>query len=167
MAKSPDPSHVLSLEAQIGAQLIQKQLSVAFAESCTGGRISSRITAVPGSSRYFESACITYSNRSKVRLLSIPEALLNEKGAVSPEAAAAMAEGIRKNEGADLGLAVTGIAGPGGGSDEKPVGLVYIALSDMHQCHVTRCCFQGDRETIQAEATQKALEILLHYLSTS
>ncbi len=154
------------IETHIGALLIQKGWKISVAESCTGGRIASRLTRVAGSSRYFESACITYSNNSKERLLSVSHALLEKKGAVSAEIARAMAEGIRKKEAVDLALSVTGIAGPGGGSQEKPVGLVYIALSDLKQTTVTEHHFQGNREQIQAKATQTALEIIKQALST-
>jgi nicotinamide-nucleotide amidase len=153
-----------SLEEVVGRLLLQQGKSISVAESCTGGRIAVRLTRIPGSSRYFESACITYSNRSKERLLSVPASLLKEKGAVSPEVAVAMAEGIRRKEGVALGLAVTGIAGPGGGSDGKPVGLVYIALSDPDRSEASRFRFEGERESIQAQAAQTALEMLRDYL---
>lgn len=153
-----------SLEEAIGRLLLKEGKTVSVAESCTGGRIAARLTRVPGSSRYFESACITYSNRSKERLLSVPPRLLNEKGAVSAEVAVAMAEGIRRKEGVALGLAVTGIAGPGGGSIEKPVGLVYIALSDSDRSEASRFLFEGEREAIQTQAAEMALETLRRYL---
>jgi len=153
-----------SLEEAIGRLLLKEGKTISVAESCTGGRIAARLTRVPGSSRYFESACITYSNRSKERLLSVPPALLNEKGAVSAEVAVAMAEGIRRKEGVALGLAVTGIAGPGGGSIEKPVGLVYIALSDSDRAEASRFRFEGEREAIQSQAARMALETLRRYL---
>ncbi len=162
---NPEHTEENSLEEVIGKSLKARGLLLSIAESCTGGRIASRVTRIPGSSHYFESACVTYSNRSKEHLLSVPKSLLEEKGAVSPEVATAMAEGIRKNAGVDLGLAVTGIAGPEGGNVEKPVGLVYISLSDAKQTRVMSCHFQGNRETIQAKATEKALEILKQYLS--
>ena len=150
----------------VGALLLEKRKTIALAESCTGGRIASRITRIPGSSVYFDSACVTYSNRSKERLLSVSRSLLETKGAVSPEVAKAMAEGIRLKTSADLGLAVTGIAGPGGGSLEKPVGRVYIALSDAHQTEATGHDFSGDRERVQAAATQMALDTVRRYLQS-
>lgn len=149
----------------IGVLLIQKGWRLAVAESCTGGLIASRITRIPGSSRYFESACVTYSNASKGRLLSVPHDLIAQKGAVSAEVACAMAEGIRKNEGVDLGVAVTGIAGPEGGSAEKPVGLVYIALSDSNRTRAAAHYFRGNRETIQSDAADAALETIKSCLS--
>lgn len=153
-----------TLEEIVGRLLLEQKKWLAIAESCTGGRIAARITRIPGSSGYFDSACIAYSNRSKERLLGVPKTLLTEKGAVSAEAAAAMAEGIRKTAGVDLGLSVTGIAGPDGGSPQKPVGLVYIALSDGRETIPDRFQFHGDRETIQMEATQTALEKVKRYL---
>jgi nicotinamide-nucleotide amidase len=153
-----------SLEAIVGALLLERGTRLAVAESCTGGRIASRLTRVPGSSGYFESACVTYSNRSKERLLSVPSSLLNDKGAVSPEVALAMAEGIRRKEEVPLGLAVTGIAGPGGGSLQKPVGLVYIALADPNGSNVWRFQFEGEREAIQSQAAETALETLRRHL---
>ncbi|MBI3804866.1 MAG: nicotinamide-nucleotide amidohydrolase family protein [Nitrospirae bacterium] len=153
-----------TLEEVVGRLLLEKQKWLAIAESCTGGRIAARITRIPGSSRYFDSASITYSNRSKETLLGVPSPLLQEKGAVSAEVAHAMAEGIRQRQGVDLGLSVTGIAGPGGGTEQKPVGLVYIALSDGRQTTVDRFLFRGDRETIQAEAAQRALDRLRRHL---
>lgn len=152
------------LEAVVGALLVKRGERLAVAESCTGGRIAARLTRVPGSSRYFESACVAYSNRSKERLLSVPAPLLNEKGAVSPEVALAMAEGIRRKEEVAIGLAVTGIAGPDGGSLQKPVGLVYIALSDPQESNVWRFRFEGEREAIQSQAAQMALQTLRRYL---
>lgn len=153
-----------TLEEIVGRFLLQQKKWLGIAESCTGGRIAARITRVPGSSRYFDSACVAYSNRSKENLLGVPNALLVEKGAVSAEVAIAMAEGVRKNAGVDLGLSVTGIAGPDGGTLQKPVGLVYIALSDGHETIPERFQFHGDRETIQAEAAQMALEKVRRYL---
>lgn len=152
-----------SLEEVVGRFLLEQGKHIAVAESCTGGGVAARLTRIPGSSRYFESACVTYSNRSKERLLSVPRRLLKEKGAVSPEVASAMSEGVRVNAGVDLGLAVTGIAGPGGGSAKKPVGLVYIALSDGDALRSSVCRFDGDREFIQSGAVQMALEQVRQY----
>ncbi len=155
-----------NLETLVGAYLAASGQRISVAESCTGGRIASRLTAVPGSSRYFESGCVTYSNASKTRLLGVPAKLIEEKGAVSREVASAMAEGTRSREGVDFALAVTGIAGPGGGSSEKPIGLVYIALADDQETDVAKYRFEGRRETIQSAATQKALEMLINKLSS-
>lgn len=162
----PDPaSREPKLETLIGTLLSERRQTLALAESCTGGRISSRLTAVPGSSRYFEAGCVTYSNASKTRLLDVPERLITAKGAVSPEVALAMAEGVRACAKTDFALAVTGIAGPGGGSVEKPVGLVYIALAYADQRDVVEFRFEGGRETIQSAATGKALRMLFAHLN--
>ncbi|RMF98199.1 MAG: competence/damage-inducible protein A [Candidatus Schekmanbacteria bacterium] len=118
-----------TIEESVGKLLRAKGLSIAIAESCTGGLISSTITNTAGSSLYFDRGFVTYSNNAKIEMLSVPEKLINEKGAVSEEVAIEMARGARKKAGTDIGVGVTGIAGPGGGTAEKPVGLVYIALS--------------------------------------
>ncbi len=153
-----------SLEEVVGRLFLERGKRIAVAESCTGGRVVARLTRVPGCSRYFESACVTYSNRSKERLLSVSGRLLKAKGAVSPEVVSAMAEGVRLEAGVDLGLAVTGIAGPGGGSAQKPVGRVYIALSDGNEARSFSFRFDGDRESIQSSAAQMALERVRQYL---
>lgn len=118
-----------SLESVVGDMLREQGLVISTAESCTGGLVSKRLTDVPGSSDYISANVVTYSNAAKQQILGISEALLVEFGAVSPECAEAMARGVRKLSGADIGIGVTGIAGPGGGSDEKPVGLIYLGLS--------------------------------------
>ncbi|TLY39750.1 MAG: CinA family protein, partial [Nitrospirae bacterium] len=142
-----------------------KGLSIAVAESCTGGLIGQRLTSVPGSSAYFERGVVTYSDRAKVDLLKVPEALIRAKGSVSGEVAQAMAEGVRELSGADLGLAVTGIAGPTGGTKEKPIGLVYLALADKKTAVVRSHLFSGDRDGIRYRASQAALDLLRRYLS--
>lgn len=152
------------VEEIVGKYLLLSGYTIAVAESCTGGRIASRLTSVPGSSRYFDSACVCYSNRSKVRQLSIPMSLIEEKGAVSREVASAMAEGVRIGAKSDFGLAVTGIAGPEGGSEEKPLGLVYVAVSDENHTRSSEYRFGGDRDAVQSAAAQTALEILRHTL---
>jgi len=152
------------VETVVGKYLLLGRQRIALAESCTGGRIAARLTSLPGSSRYFDSACVCYSNTAKERFLSVPSLLIEEKGAVSREVAIAMAEGVRIGAGVDLGLSVTGIAGPGGGSEEKPVGLVYIALSDAGQTRAWEYRLGGEREAIQAAAAQCALEGLRLYL---
>lgn len=152
------------LASQIGKILQKHHLTLAVAESCTGGQIASQITAVPGASHYFDSGYITYNNRAKIRLLFVPETLIKKNGAVSGEVAHAMAEGVRKQAGVDLGLSVTGIAGPEGGSKKKPVGLVYISLSNPNETQTHVFLFSGSRNDIQREASETALKILLTYL---
>ncbi len=154
-----------TMEGMVALKLETKGLTVAVAESCTGGLISQRLTSVPGSSAYFDRGVVTYSDRAKVALLKVPETLIRTKGAVSGEVAQAMAEKVRELSGADLGLAVTGIAGPTGGTKEKPVGLVYLALADKRTAVVRSHLFSGDRDGIRCRASQTALDLLRRYLS--
>ncbi|MCR4410650.1 MAG: competence/damage-inducible protein A [Candidatus Saccharicenans sp.] len=149
-----------SLEQVIGEKLRAAGWTLACAESCSGGLLANRITNIPGSSDYFLEGIVTYSNRSKNLELGVPEELIAEKGAVSEEVARAMAEGMRKKSGADFALSTTGIAGPGGGSQDKPVGLVYVGLAFPGGSTVTRNLFRGSREQIKFQATQKALDML-------
>lgn len=137
---------------------------MALAESCTGGLIASLITDVPGSSDYFLASLVTYSNDSKVSLLGVNEGTLKEHGAVSDKTAREMAAGARKVSGADMGLAVTGIAGPGGGSAEKPVGLVFFALDHGGEVEVHRKIFPGERSTVKRAAAEHGLTMLIDRL---
>ena len=148
------------LPAVVGALLRDRRLSLAAAESCTGGLLAARLTSVPGSSAYFERGFVTYSNRAKVELLGIAPELIEAQGAVSEVVAAAMASGARHAAGADVGIGITGIAGPEGGTDDKPVGLVFLALDGVAGTRVRRAVFPGDRERIRHQATQAALEML-------
>lgn len=138
------------------------KLTLATAESCTGGGLSYWLTSVPGSSDWFERGFVTYSNKAKIEMLGVRAETLDQYGAVSEETALEMAEGILRYSHADLGIAITGIAGPAGGSQEKPVGTVWLAFSGKHfntgsQCHV----FTGDRQAIRLASIAKALEQLL------
>jgi nicotinamide-nucleotide amidase len=153
-----------TLEDIMGALLIQRKLTLAVAESCTGGMIGSRITNIAGSSEYFERGVVTYSNGAKTELLGVPAELIERKGAVSREVVAAMAKGVRERAGTDLGLAVTGIAGPGGGTPEKPVGLVYIALAREKGKKVNEHRFLGTRDQIRKRTAQAALDMVRRYL---
>lgn len=147
------------------ATLLRKRgMTLALAESCTGGMIASRITAVAGSSAYFLEGNVTYSNEAKSRMLGVPPELIESHGAVSAEVARAMAAGAREAAGSDLALSVTGIAGPDGGTTEKPVGTVYIALADATSCLVERYNFQGDRERVRSITCFTALDWLRRYL---
>ena len=141
-------------------KLITARKKIAAAESCTGGLLSKMITDLPGSSEYFCGSAISYSNEAKRMLLDIDEKLLSQYGAVSREVAVAMAESVVRKFGADYGLATTGIAGPGGGTDEKPVGLVYIALADKYKSKVKRMHFVGDRNSIRILAAKTAMDLL-------
>ncbi len=152
------------LEMVIGRLLVERQQSLAVAESCTGGLIASRITRVPGSSAYFERAVVTYTNRAKHELLGVPWDTLEEYGAVSEPVAKAMAEGVRRLAQTDYGLSVTGIAGPTGGSPEKPVGTVWIGFS-CKEGTVAQCfLFPGDRHLVQDFSATTALDWLRRYL---
>lgn len=142
----------------------EKGITLSLAESCTGGMIAARITAMPGSSAYFLEGNVTYSNGAKTRLLNVPAELIEEHGAVSAEVARAMAAGARRAAGSDLALSVTGIAGPDGGTPEKPVGTVYLALCDASSCLVERYNFQGDRTGVRSITCFTALDWLRRYL---
>ena len=154
-----------TLEDGVGRRLKKIRKTLAVAESCTGGLVSERITRIPGSSSYFLGGVVSYSNEIKSIGLSVPPLLLRRHGAVSPQIAQAMAEGIRRLAGSDFGLAVTGIAGPTGGSKGKPVGLVYIALNWAGGTRMTESRFSGNRAIIRFKASQAALNLLrLHLL---
>jgi nicotinamide-nucleotide amidase len=152
------------LEAVVGRLLRDQKRTLATAESCTGGLLAGRITNVPGSSEYFLEGFITYSNRAKNLRLDVPLELITSHGAVSVEAARAMAEGVRAKTEADFGLAVTGIAGPTGGTLEKPVGLVYTALAWDGGVDVEKNLFLGQREQVKFQSSQKALDMLRRVL---
>ena len=151
-------------ESVIGTQLLKLGMNLSVAESCTGGLIASRITGNPGSSAYFEGGAVTYSNELKIRFLDVPVTLINEYGAVSREVAEAMVSGIRKSCGTDAAIAVTGIAGPDGGSVEKPVGTVFIALNCREYHQVEEFSFSGNRKRIQTLTAQHALNMLRLHL---
>ncbi len=149
-----------SLEQIVLYYLGLRQSTLAVAESCTGGMIAQRITSVPGSSRSFLGGAIAYSDELKTAFAGVPSELIARQGAVSKDVAEALAYGIRRNTGATLGLGVTGIAGPTGGTETKPVGLVYIALSDEHKTESIERTFKGDRDRIRQWATQQALDLV-------
>jgi competence/damage-inducible protein CinA-like protein len=144
----------------VAGLLRARGLHLALAESCTGGLLTARLTDVPGASAFLERAFVTYSNRSKVEELGIDASLVEGKGAVSEEVAAAMASGARRTAGAEVGVGVTGVAGPDGGTPDKPVGLVFVALDGAAGTRVRQALFPGDRERIRFQATQSALEML-------
>lgn len=148
------------MEEIVGLRLTVTGYTLAVAESCTGGLIAQRLTEVPGASSYFIEGAVTYSNEAKIRTLGVDQKLLRKHGAVSAEVAEAMAEGIRKRARTDLGLSVTGIAGPTGGTEEKPVGLVYIALADDVRTEHRKLMLPGDRHLIRWRASQAALDLL-------
>src|ERR1051326_6881092 len=149
-----------TLEEVVGRRLAMTDFTLAVAESCTGGLIAQRLTNVPGSSKYFIEGVVTYSNESKTRLLGVDKKVIKEFGAVSQQVARDMARGVRHKAKTDFGLAATGIAGPEGGTKEKPVGLVYIALADDAHTEHKRLMIPGDRELIRWRASQAALDML-------
>ncbi len=155
-----------TLEGVVGKLLKKKSLTLSAAESCTGGLVGHRLTEVAGSSDYFLGGVISYSNNLKESALGVPKKTLKKYGAVSPQTARAMADSVRQLTSADLGLSLTGIAGPTGGTKTKPVGLVYIALSMRRKTSVARCRFSGKRSLVKFRASQKALNtVRLHLLS--
>ncbi len=152
------------MEEVVGALLKQRRLKLSVAESCTGGLIGARITNISGSSEYFERGVVAYSNSAKTEMLGVPKELIDRRGAVSREVAEAMAQGIRQAARTDMGLSVTGIAGPGGGTKEKPVGLVYISLSSAQGVKTDEHKFLGNREQIRIKASQMALDMVRRHL---
>lgn len=152
-----------TLEQVVGRLLRGRGLTIALAESCTGGLVGHRLTEVPGSSTYFERGLVVYSNAAKQALLDVPEEILRQHGAVSAECAEAMARGVRLRAGTDLGVSVTGIAGPDGGTPTKPVGLTFIALADARGAAAHRYRFDRDREGNKALSATMALDLVRHY----
>jgi nicotinamide-nucleotide amidase len=149
-----------SLEQIVGYYLQMRGANIAVAESCTGGMLGERITKVSGSSRYFVGGAIVYDNEMKALFANVPPMLVAQHGAVSREVAAALAEGIREECRASVGVGITGVAGPTGGTEEKPVGLVYVAVADAKRTEVVERKFSGDRDRIRWWATQLALDMV-------
>jgi nicotinamide-nucleotide amidase len=155
---------VYSLEEDVGKLLIAKGLTIACAESCTGGLLTSRITDVPGSSAYLMGSVVSYSNQVKMDALGVQKETLARYGAVSEETANDMCQGIRKKFGTDIEVGITGIAGPGGATEDKPIGLVYIAVDGPMGIACCKNEFSGSRTEIKYQSTQKALNILRKYI---
>lgn len=149
-----------TIEKVVGDLLIKNNLKISTAESCTGGMIASRLVSISGISDAFLEGAVTYSNEAKVRTLNVKEETLKKYGAVSEETAREMAEGIAKRTGSDIAVVTTGIAGPGGGTEEKPVGLVYIGLYYKGEVFVYKNVFNGNRQTVRTKATVRALDIV-------
>jgi nicotinamide-nucleotide amidase len=149
-----------SLEEIVGMYLVMKQKTVAVAESCTGGLLSERLTRVPGSSAFFLGGVVCYSNELKTRLVGVPAELIISEGAVSKPVAQVLAEGIRRRAGSAIGVGITGIAGPGGGTPEKPVGLVFVAIADEQSTEVRQFRFPGERERVRTWTSVAALEMI-------
>jgi nicotinamide-nucleotide amidase len=152
------------LEEVLGEMLAARNLTIAIGESCTGGLIASRLTDVPGSSRYVERGVVTYSNASKIELLGVPADMIATHGAVSEAVARSMAEGIRTRSHVDIGIGVTGIAGPDGGTPDKPVGTVCIAATSTAETRVRTFRFVGGREMVKFQASQAALDMVRRML---
>ena len=153
-----------SLEEVVGGRLRRSEKTLAVAESCSGGLIGHRLTNVPGSSDYFLGGVIAYGNSAKVDFLSVPPETIDRYGAVSSQTAKAMACGVRRRARSDIGLSVTGIAGPSGGSPDKPVGLVFVALAWKGGSEVQKNLFTGSRDRIKTQSAQKALDMLRRHL---
>jgi nicotinamide-nucleotide amidase len=149
-----------SLEQIVGYFLQMRGATLAVAESCTGGMLAQRLTSIAGSSRYFLGGVVVYSNELKTELAGVPAEVIEDHGAVSAEVATALARGIRDRTDASVGVGITGIAGPGGGTEEKPVGLVFVAVSDSVGTEVVERRFPGDRERIRWWACQQALDLV-------
>jgi nicotinamide-nucleotide amidase len=154
-----------TMEDVVGRALTTRKMTIAVAESCTGGLIGHRLTQVPGSSNYLDRVLVCYSNDAKMELLDVSKVILARHGAVSPEVAAAMAKGVRERSGTDVGLSVTGIAGPGGSTAQKPVGLVYVGFDARGAGVLAKeFRFHGPRDTIKLRASQAALNLLRQWL---
>jgi PncC family amidohydrolase len=155
----------IKLINKVSDELKKHHVTIATAESCTGGLLAHTLTNISGSSEYFDCGVISYSNKAKKQLLGVPEQLLKNYGAVSKEVAVAMAKAIQQRAQVNYGLSTTGIAGPTGGSKDKPVGLVYIAISTKDTVVVKQFLFSGDRITNKESTCTAALELLLKTLS--
>jgi len=153
-----------SLAERAGELLVEAKLSLAVAESCTGGMLGSLLTAVPGSSTYFRGGVISYADSVKEKLLGVPAEVIKEKGAVSAETALEMARGVRRLISADVGVSITGVAGPGGGSVAKPVGTTYVALVGPSLEPVEHRIWPGDRAVNRESSARLALQIIVDYL---
>lgn len=151
--------------AKLLATCKKKKVRIATAESCTGGLVAATLTDISGASDVFDRGFVTYSNQSKTKLLGVPAMLIKKHGAVSKQAAEAMAKGALKNSDADVAVAITGIAGPTGGTKTKPVGLVYIALARCDVLTVEEHRFKGNRSVVRRAAVKRALELLKAFSS--
>ena len=160
-------SHLHKLSETVGKLMKERKLTLGLAESCTGGSIASLVTDIPGSSEYFDSGVVSYSNEAKIELLDVDEGIIKVHGAVSRECAIAMAEGLRKNRGVSISISVTGIAGPGGGSLQKPVGTVYVALSSADGTKAEHHNFTGGRNEVRGKTAERALQMLREFLESS
>ena len=158
---NPSEQRLEQLAAQLGQHLLLAKAQVSTAESCTGGGIAEVITRIPGSSAWFEAGYVTYSNRQKTLQLGVPAELFERVGAVSQEVVEAMVRGAQHHSGAGFAVAVSGVAGPDGGSLDKPVGTVWLAWGDGEQLYSQRCQFAGDRQAVRRQTVETALRGLI------
>ncbi len=154
----------MSLEEKIAQCLINGKKTLSLAESCTGGRLADLLTNVSGSSKFFKLGVIVYSNEAKVRLLKIRPVILKKHGAVSEQVAQLMARQVRRLQKTDFGIAITGIAGPTGGTSVKPVGLTYIAVAAKEKTLCLKYVFPGNRSQVKTQAARRALKMLFQFL---
>jgi len=154
-----------TMEAVVGELLREQEMTLSVAESCTGGLIGHRLTSISGSSLYFERGLIVYSNRSKIEILGVRQQTIDSYGAVSDQTVREMVAGVKKTAKTDMGLAVTGIAGPLGGTEDKPVGTVFIGLSVHGKVFSGHYRFSGDRDKVKLNATEMALDWVRRYLN--
>ena len=152
------------MEFELVNILKNKGLTISFAESCTCGLLASKIGNVPGASSVFNESYVTYANASKMKILGVKRDTLENYGAVSWQTALEMSEGVRKISDSDIGIGITGIAGPGGGTNQKPVGLVYISIATDNKHIYEKCLFDGDRQSVRNQATNKALKMIINIL---
>ena len=156
----------IQLITRLAARANAKQLRICTAESCTGGLIAKSFTDIAGSSDWFECGFVTYSNQSKIDMIGVPESVIAEYGAVSEAVVNAMASGALRNCAADISIAVTGVAGPAGGSDDKPVGTVWIGVASSQQQIAIKYHFDGDREAIRQATMRQAIEDVLRLIDS-
>lgn len=154
----------MSLEKKVAKLLIKKRKTLSSAESCSGGLLAHRLTNIPGSSNFFKLGLVVYAHHAKVKLLHIPKLTLQSRGAVSPDVALIMAKSVRKIVKSDYGVGITGIAGPTGATKNKPVGLVYVAVSSHNKTICKKFLFKGKRAAIKSSAAASALRLLLKFL---
>lgn len=152
------------LVRSVGRLLLKQRLNLSICESCTGGMLGSIITSIPGSSRYFKGGVIAYSNEVKKNFVGVKNHTLNKFGAVSEQTARQMAQGTRRLIGADIGVSITGIAGPKGGTKEKPVGTVFIGITDNKKIKVYKFHFKGNRNQIRKNVCTQALKLLVDFI---
>ena len=153
------------MEEEVGRALKSRGLTIAAAESCTGGLVASRLTDVPGSSDYVLGGIVSYTDEVKAGVLGVAREVLSENGAVSEPCARLMAEGARRKFGADIGVSVTGFAGPGGGAKDAPLGTVFVAVAGENGTQAARHLFSGERKEIKFRASQAALALVLSYIT--